>query len=79
MRNELRTLATMLLMSAAVPACAEPVTFHGITVDKPDSWTVSGTGRGMKLVSPDGAVDIWFETYVGDEHATLVNEWITFW
>ena len=79
MGKQLRSIATTLLISVVAPACAEPVTFHGITVDKPDTWTVSETGRGMKLISADGAVDIWFEAYGNDEHAALVNDWIAFW
>ena len=74
MREHLRPMAAMLLMGVAGPARAQPVSFHGITVDKPGTWTVSATDRGMKLVSADGAVDIWFEAYAGDDHATLVNE-----
>ncbi len=79
MLKQLRLAMAMLLMNVAAPARAEPVTFHGIMVDKPETWTVSETDGGMKLVSADGAVDIWFEAYLKGEHAALVNEWIAFW
>ena len=76
------------LRRALLPAflCAIPAAGHArtlvlgdITLDVPDDYKISSSKRGVLAKTPDGSVDVWVETFKGDDVGSLQQEHEKYW
>ena len=78
-----KTVVSALLLAAlcAIPAVAQARTMvlGDITLDVPDDYKISSSKRGVLAKTPDNAVDVWVETFKGDDLDVLTQEHERYW
>ena len=78
-----RVLIQTLLLAyfSTVPAIsfARMATIGDITLDVPDNYKVSSSKRGILAKTPDNQVDVWVETFKGDESDALKKDHGAYW
>ncbi len=79
--NKVLLRVLLLAFFCITPAiCHARTTVIGdITLDVPDDYKISSSKRGVLAKTPDDKVDVWVETFKGDDFDVLEQEHESYW